>query len=183
MAISAELHARIQDYIDKHIRKDDGNCNPIQIRKISPLPKNSAYTVVTGFASPKSTPRNTKLFNILQRIKQEDFNESVMRIIRKKKLSDVDIYKKAGVSRSTFSKLRTGKDYHPDRTTAITICLALELPFDEMNKLLNKAGYAISDCSYDDLIISYYVQEEKNYNPQAINEALDDFGFKTLEDK
>ena len=68
-----------------------------------------------------------------------------------------------------FSEIRNGS--HPKKTTAISLCIALELSYDETNELLIKAGYILNNSEKFDVIISYFLKK-KNYDIYQINEAL-----------
>ena len=76
---------------------------------------------------------------------------------------------KANMDRKLFSKIRNGS--HPKKATAISLCIALELSYDETNDLLVKAGYILNNSEKFDVIISYFLKK-KNYNIYQINEAL-----------
>lgn len=76
-----------------------------------------------------------------------------------------------------FSKLRKGA--HPSKTTAIALCIALKLSYNETINLLKRAGYALSDSILFDVIISFFIKEEE-YRIEVINETLLGKDQKTL---
>ena len=101
----------------------------------------------------------------------DTWQESLFRMIDEKGLADTDVYKKAGIDRKLFSKIRSNKDYKPKKDTAVVLALALELNLDETRDILGRAGYALSPSSISDLIIEYFITNEI-YDLYTINLAL-----------
>jgi len=100
-------------------------------------------------------------------------------MIDQRSLSDVEVYKRANMDRKLFSKIRSDKHYQPKKSTVIALGIALQLSHREMNKLLSKAGYTLSDSILTDRLITYFL-EQKTYDIHTINEALFYYTDKTL---
>lgn len=109
----------------------------------------------------------------------ETFQESLLRMIDERGLSDTQVYKRANIDRRLFSKIRSNKEYNPKRQTAVSLALALELNMDETRDLLGRAGMALSTSSKFDLIISYCIQNGI-YDIIRINAILFDYGQPLL---
>lgn len=120
----------------------------------------------------------SELEEVLAR-KKESFSEMLLRMIDEKGFKDSDVYKRAGIDRRLFSKIRCANDYVPSKKTAISLCLALQLEMDEAKKLLATAGYTLSASSRFDLIIMYLI-EKCEYNIHFANIVLEDYGEGTL---
>ena len=98
------------------------------------------------------------------------FNEVLFSFIDEKGVKDSEIYKKVDIDRKLFSKIRCSNDYIPRRNVIIKLCLALCLTKNDFNKLLNSAGYSLSNTTFD-LVISYCL-DNNIYNLEIINDYL-----------
>ncbi len=107
----------------------------------------------------------------------ETFSTRLLRLIDKSGRSDSDIYKRAGIDRRHFSKIRSNPDYRPKKTTVFALCMALGLGEHESGGLLSLAGYSFSHRETFDLIIIYCLRN-KMYDITSVNEALEYFGEK-----
>lgn len=110
---------------------------------------------------------------------EETFSDLLFQMIDQRSLSDVEVYKRANMDRKLFSKIRSDKHYQPKKSTVIALGIALQLSHREMNKLLSKAGYTLSDSILTDRLITYFL-EQKTYDIHTINEALFYYTDKTL---
>lgn len=99
------------------------------------------------------------------------FSETLLMLIDRSGKSDVEVYKKANISRKLFSKIRSNPDYRPSKTTVLAFCIALELSLSDTQLLLERAGYALSHSSKRDIIVEYFITHE-NYDIYALNEML-----------
>ena len=99
------------------------------------------------------------------------WSSEVFWIIDENGYKDSDVYKRAGISKLTFSKLRQNIDYAPKRDTAIQMCFGLKLNLDQSLDLLKRAGYTLSFSSKRDLVVRYFL-EHQIYNMDELNDVL-----------
>jgi O-acetyl-ADP-ribose deacetylase (regulator of RNase III) len=101
----------------------------------------------------------------------ETFTQKLFRFIKQKNLDDVEVYKNANMTRQHFSKIRSDDYYQPKKETAISLAIGLKLNLDETKDLLQSCGFALSQSSYFDLIIQYFIEHEI-YDLYEINLVL-----------
>ncbi len=109
----------------------------------------------------------------------KSFMELVFSFADERGITDAELQKKANLDRRAFSKLKCGTTKNPGKSTALAIAVALELNLDETKDLLSRAGYALSPCSRQDLIVRYFIEREA-YDIYAINIALFEHGEPLL---
>ena len=111
--------------------------------------------------------------------KKPAFNEMLFSYIDKLGVSDAEIYKRAGIDRRLFSKIRSSSDYKVSKNTAISLGFALKLGQNDFYKLLETAGYSLSGNDTFDLVIQFCVMKNI-HNLFDVNEALAYFSLKSL---
>ena len=109
----------------------------------------------------------------------KSFMELVFSFADQKGFTDVEVQKKANLDRKAFSKLKCGTTKNPSKSTALALAVALELNLDDTKDLLSRAGWALSPCSKQDLIVQYFI-ERKAYDIYEINLALFEHGEPLL---
>ena len=122
--------------------------------------------------------QKTSLNEALNHI-NESFQQTLFSYIDQKQLDEVEVYNKSHVDRRLFSKIRSDVNFKPSRKTAISLCFGLELTLEETLDLLEKAGYVLSHSSKADVIIEYFIDQNK-YDLGMLNEVLYDYGEVTL---
>ena len=190
--LSADFIIELKQYIDSKLEFDDTLCESmappapksasrVSFRKTSaPRAEEDRATGSAPMYAPTEAPRFTgaaadtaSLRDMLDSL-DESFSEMLLRKIDEKGMTDAQCYKKAGIDRKLFSKIRSNPQYKPSKQTATAFAVALELDLDETKELLNKAGYSLSHSSRFDIIIEFFILK-KNYNRFEINEALYEF--------
>ena len=113
---------------------------------------------------------NIKLMEYLNCKKSKNFNEVLFNYIDKSGHKDSEIYKKVDIDRKLFSKIRCNNNYIPKKNTIIKLCIALCLKKEDFNKLLNSAGYSLSQNVFDNVIL--FCLENNIYDLDVINNYL-----------
>lgn len=113
---------------------------------------------------------NTKISEYLNCNKSMSFNELLFSFIDESGHKDSEIYKKVDIDRKLFSKIRCDSDYIPRRNVIIKLCLALELERNDFNKLLNSAGYSLSNNKFDQIVS--YCLDNNVYDLGQVNDYL-----------
>ena len=116
--------------------------------------------------------------NILNE-QEKPFSTTLLNLIDKKGITDVECYKRANIDRKLFSKIRSNIDYKPSKNTVLALVVALKLNYSEADTLLCSAGYSLSKSFITDIIIMYFIKR-KNYDINLINIALDDYNQAPL---
>lgn len=131
----------------------------------------SVETFIPGMSLDEYIDGHLPNYNVFQTL--------LFKMIDERGLKDSDVYNKVGMSRKTFSKIRSLEDYHPSRETVILLGLSLELSISEMEELLDSAAYSLPRNNAADLIIRFACQS-KIYNVMEVNEMLEEYGCKLL---
>jgi len=102
---------------------------------------------------------------------EDSFSVALIKLIREKGLEDAEVYRRAGIDRRHFSKIRGNAGYAPSKKTVLAFAVALELTLDEAKTLLGCAGYSLSRSVLFDVIVEYFISRGR-YDVVDINDAL-----------
>lgn len=100
------------------------------------------------------------------------FQEKLFEIIDERGLTGPQVYHNY-VSKQVYSKIQADKDYHPNKFTAIALCLSLHLNLDQTQDLLSRAGWTLSPSNKADIVVQGCIMS-KEYNLMKVNLALFD---------
>ena len=189
--LSSRLVGDIKEYIDEHgasrIRKAEYGRGYERERRIAGMSADTdagttadmAAVVPDAAAPPQAPDMSGKRLEEVLRHTGETFQQCLLRLIDERGLEDTAVYKKANIDRKLFSKIRCKADYKPRKKTAVAFAIALELDMSTTRDLLAKAEIALSPSSKFDLIITYFITNQK-YDIYEINAALFDYGQPML---
>lgn len=111
--------------------------------------------------------------------KSDTFSEYLMYLIESKGMKNADVYNRACVDRRYFSKIKNNKDFHPEKIKALCLCVGARLNLDETKDLLARAGYALSNSDFTDIIFSFFI-EHKYYDVMEIDIQLEEHGLPCI---
>ena len=161
---SKQLLNELQEYVMEHVGD------------IAHTAKEDIFFLELDICAP--IPSN-EMVDFIKNNKKPSFSKLLFKYIDKSGLIDSEVYKKAGIDRRLFSKIRSTLNYHPSKNTAIALAFALKLNQKEAGMLIGAAGYTLSDSETFDLVITFCF-DRKIYDIIDINLALDYFSLKPL---
>lgn len=153
--------------------KKPSNADDAVILDECAAPAPSASEPECAFGMPTPTAAYGDLSSRLNTL-DESFQEALLRLIDERGMRDSTCYKRAGVDRKLFSKIRSNPFYRPSKPTALAFAIALELDLDQTAELLRKAGYALSHSSKFDVIVEYFIVNRR-FDLHELNVALYEF--------
>lgn len=113
---------------------------------------------------------------------EKTFKEVLLQHIIASGLDNVEIYKRANLSKSVFSSIMTNSVAIPKKGTVVALAIALKLDLEQTERLLMKAGYTFSNSIKGDLAAVYFINH-KIYDIDKLNIVLHDMGEPLLGSK
>lgn len=101
------------------------------------------------------------------------------RNISRKKFDKAINYVKVMRLHALILKNSTRTNYHPNKLTALCLCVGAKLNLDESKDLLARAGYALSPCDETDIIFSYFIENEI-YDMIELDIQLEEHGLPCI---
>ena len=111
--------------------------------------------------------------------KMPSFSETLLNMIDQKEMKDSDVYRRAGIDRRLFWKIRNDDTYQTSKRTVFALILSLRLSEEESEELLESAGYSFSRSQEYDLIILFFVRNAV-YDFELVNYALTEHRLQPL---
>ena len=193
LGLQNDISSVIDNYIDKDYYSDPQQMTADDIREIREEFLNelnsyyheekASYLVLSDDEAyyDKIQTGGADIEDVIRRKWKGDrgFREKLFEYIDESGMTDVGCYKKANVSKQTFSKIKSDKNYHPAKETVMSFIIALELDELEANELMRSAGYAFTDSDLSDVIVKCFI-DAGVYDIYRINELLFRYDRKIL---
>lgn len=143
-------------------------------RRAGSSEKNSAKS----FADAKPMLRQDSLEDFLAN-PDKTFQEKLFEYIDERGLTGPQVYRNY-ISKQVYSKILGNKDYHPNKFTAIALCLSLRLDLDQALDLMGRAGWSLSPSSKADLVVRFCFLH-RIYDLIQVNIYMDECGCDVVE--
>ena len=111
--------------------------------------------------------------------KADTFSEYLLYLIESKNMKNVEVYKRACLTKQYFHKINKNKDFHPEKIKALLLCVGAKLNLDETKDLLARAGYALSPADLTDIIFTFFI-EHRHYDVIDIDIQLEEHGLPCI---
>ena len=70
----------------------------------------------------------------------DSFHEKLFELIDKSGMSDVEVYKRAGIDRRLFSKIRSNPAYHPRKEHSACTCICIKVGYKSNKRSFSQGG-------------------------------------------
>ena len=177
LTASKTLRSEIQEYIDDNYVRRNRALRNLEREDLDMV--GEAPVVYSGLE--KKHAAGTSLENFIKD-RDESFHETLFKLIKEKGMKNSEVYTRANLSKSHFSKIKNDPDYRPKKETVFALAIALRLTLEETRELMKKAGYAVSHSFMLDTIVEYFITNGK-YNIVEINITLFDYDQPLLGEK
>lgn len=113
------------------------------------------------------------LFNVDNR----RFYDQLCRYADERGIEESELYKRACLSRSVYSKIRNmgakGNDHKPSKLTVLQLCIALRLNVRQTIEMLQLVGYSLSNNIVVDKIVAWCLSKRELYfDVDTINDII-----------
>ena len=168
--------------LNRKAKKEDDKCSAANytMPKAPEPPVESCYEggYSEDFALDFEEEHESRLNERMQHI-SDTFSQYLLYIIQKKGMENSEVYKRAIIDKKIFSKIKNNPNYHPQKITALCLCIGAKLNMDETKDLLARAGYALSPCDKTDIIFSYFIENEI-YDMIELDIQLEEYGLPCI---
>ncbi|MCF0127793.1 MAG: macro domain-containing protein [Pseudobutyrivibrio sp.] len=131
-----------------------------------------------NLAPTVASPVKVNIFDFIN-TSEKTFQERLFEIIDERGLTGPEVYKDY-ISKQVYSKIQADRNYHPNKYTAIALCLSLRLNVEETQDLIGRAGWTLSPSNKADLVVKGCIIN-KEYSVVNINLILFECNCPELE--
>lgn len=126
-------------------------------------------------------PGESKLKDRIKNL-SKPFGEYFFYLVEQKKLTSTEVQNGAWISKQVYHKINKNRTtYHPDKRTAMQLCVGLKLSLDESRDFLSRAGYTFSPSDLEDVIFSFFLSMSPDmYDIMDISDALEEYDLKPI---
>ena len=170
-----QFRQEIQSYSFSEIDEKDFSKTPDWWQKEGLL-----SSVLGSFSLPGATRRETISRDFFEQV--GSLYDYIINYCNEMHMDEVDLYKKAAIPRSTFSKIRSmrNNDYNPSKyPTIVCLALAMKLGKDDAQVFVNLAGYHLSNSNKPDIVVMYCI-ENGIFSVERVNDYLEDYVGKRM---
>lgn len=170
----AKGSGKLSDFLNgsRPLKKKDTPKEPLSI-----IPAGS--TVKSAFEEDTLIEELEEKLSLRMEHMADTFPQYLLYLISEKGMENADVYKRAIVDKKVFSKIKNNPEYHPQKLTALRLCIGAKLTLDESKDLLSRAGYALSPCNKTDIIFSYFIEHEI-YDMIELDIQLEEHGLPCI---
>lgn len=188
--LGERIYPDLKSYIDRNYvgeRHNEEYENPHFALRRTPLKSEKIQNACIRSASFRScNEKERDIFEehesaLQERMKHlsDTFSQYLLYLIESKGMTNAEVYKRAIVDKKVFSKIKNNPEAHPQKITAMCLCVGAKLNLDETKDLLARAGYALSPCDKRDVIFSYFIEHEI-YDMIELDIQLEEHGVPCL---
>jgi hypothetical protein len=188
-SLSGKLHSSIQAFINENYEnKCHTRISQVEFESLKEKAtrhRQSSESQISDtekvFELARSAAFSQKTLDGIIKGTVETFSEMLFRLIDERQEQfpkDSDVWRRANITKSTFSAIRSKPNQNPSKSTVLCLAIALELSLDVTLDLLKKASYTLDESKHD-RIIEYFIRE-KEYDIDKLNMTLAEYGLKSL---
>ncbi len=181
-ALGERLYPNLEEYIDRNYeekKRAEEYSSPAYRREYAPsMQRPQAARMEDAAYADFEKVHESALDDRIRHV-SDTFSQYLQYLIRKKKMNNAEVYKRTIVDKKTFSKIKNNRNYHPQKLTALCLCVGAKLNLDESKDLLARAGYALSPCDKTDIIFSYFIENEI-YDMIELDIQLEEHGLPCI---
>lgn len=175
IAIDNELFAKLEDYLSKNYTGKNKNSMFNTFSNLTnsfTIDSNAFETVSVDFMGikPSLLTHLEKRYDYIV----SDFDKVIKSEMKKNRLKDKTVYRKANIDKNAFYRLKNGINQQPSKEEIYGLIVAFKMDISNAEAFARSGGYEISTDNKQDLIFRYFI-ENKIYDINQINLTLFSF--------